>query len=54
MEVRNLIEWICVSEQIKTNNNITPNLIKEYKNIEPDYREGVEAQLKRMKELYKE
>lgn len=54
MEVRNLIEWICVSEQIKTNNNTTTNLTKEYKKIEPDCREGVEAQLKRMKELYKE
>lgn len=38
MEVRNLIDWICVSEQIKTNDNEIRNLTGEYKNIEPDYR----------------
>ena len=26
MEVRNLIDWICVSEQIKKNNNTIRNL----------------------------
>ena len=54
MEVRNLIDWICVSEQIKTNNDIIRNLTGEYKKIEPDCREGVRAQLERMKELCKE
>lgn len=54
MEVRNLIDWICVSEQIKTNNNTIRNLTGEYKKIEPDCREGVRAQLERMKELCKE
>lgn len=34
-EVQNLIDWICLSEQIKENNNI--------KKIEPDCREGVQA-----------
>ena len=53
-EVRNLIDWICVSEQIKTNNNAIRNLTGEYKKIEPDCREGVRAQLERMKELCKE
>lgn len=54
MEVRNLIDWICVSEQIKENNNTIRNLTGEYKKIEPDYREGVRTQLERMKELCKE
>ena len=54
MEVRNLIDWICVSEQIKTNNNAIRNLTGEYKKIEPDCREGVRVQLERMKELCKE
>ena len=36
MEVRNLIDWICVSEQIKENNNTIRNLTGEYKRIEPD------------------
>lgn len=54
MEVRNLIDWICVSEQIKENNNTIRNLTGEYKKIEPDCREGVRVQLERMKELCKE
>ena len=54
MEVRNLIDWICVSEQIKENNNTIRNLTGEYKRIEPDCREGVRTPLERMKELYKE
>ena len=53
-EVRNLIDWICVSEQIKSNNNKIRSLTGEYKRIEPDCREGVRAQLERMKELCKE
>ena len=54
MEVRYLIDWICVSEQIKENNNTIRNLTGEYKKIEPDCREGLRAQLERMKELCKE
>ena len=54
MEVRNLIDWICVSEQIKTNNNAIRNLTREYKKIAPDCRGGVREQLERMKELCKE
>ena len=54
MEVRNLIDWICVSEQIKSNNNEIRCLIGEYKRIEPACREGVRAQLVRMKSLCKE
>ncbi len=53
-EVQNLIDWICLSEQIKENNNTIRNLTNEYKKIEPDCREGVWAQLERMKELCKE
>ena len=53
-EVRNLIDWICVSEQIKSNNNEIRSLTGEYKRIEPDCREGVRAQLERMKALCKE
>ena len=53
-EVRNLIDWVCLSEQIKENNNTIRNLTGEYKKIEPDCREGVREQLERMKELCKE
>ena len=52
--VQNLIDWICVSEQIKINNNAIRNLTGEYKKIEPDCREGVREQLERMKEVCKE
>ena len=54
IEMRNLIDWVCVSEQIKTNNNTIRNLTGEYKKIESDCREGVRAQLERMKKLCKE
>ena len=54
IEVRNLIDWICVSEQIKSNNNEIRSLTGEYKRIEPKCREGVREQLERMKELCKE
>ena len=53
-EVQNLIDWVCLSEQIKENNNTIRNLTGEYKKIEPDCREGVRAQLERMKELRNE
>lgn len=54
MEVQNLIDWICVSEQIKSNNNEIRKLTGEYKRIEPERREGVREQLERMKVLCKE
>lgn len=54
MEVRNLIDWICVSEQIKSNNNEIRSITGEYKRIEPDCREGVRTQLEHMKSLCKE
>ncbi len=53
-EVQNLIDWVCLSEQIKENNNTIRNLTKEYRKIELDCREGARAQLERMKELCKE
>ena len=53
-EVQNLIDWVCLSEQIKENNNTIRNLTGEYKKIQPDCREGVRAQLERMKQLCKE
>lgn len=34
MEVQNLIDWVCVSEQIKSNNNEIRRLTGEYKQIE--------------------
>ncbi len=54
MEVQNLIDWICVSEQIKSNNNEIRKLTGEYKRIEPECRAGVWEQLERMKILCKE
>lgn len=53
-EVQNLIDWVLVSEQMKENNNVIRNLTREYKQIEPDCREGVKEKLERMKELCKE
>lgn len=53
-EVKNLIDWVLVSEQMKENNNVIRNLTGEYKQIEPDCREGVKEKLERMKELCKE
>ena len=38
----------------KGNNNMIRNLTGEYKQIEPECREGVRAQFERMKELCKE
>ncbi len=40
-EVQNLIDWVCLSEQIKENNNTVRNLTGKYKRIEPDCREGI-------------
>ena len=53
-QVQNLIDWVCLSEQRKENNNTIRNLTGEYKKIEPDCREGVRAQLERIKKLCKE
>ena len=53
-EVHNLIDWICVSEQIKANNKTIRSLTGEYQKIEPECREGVREKLERMKELCKE
>ena len=53
-EVRNLVDWVCVSEQIKANNNEIRNLTGEYKKIEPECREGIRERLERMKALCKE
>ena len=53
-EVQNLIDWVCLSEQIKENNNTIRNLTREYKKIELDCREGARAQLERMKQFCKE
>ena len=33
-EMQNLIDWVCLSEQIKTNNNTIRNLTGEYKKTE--------------------
>ncbi len=52
--IETLIDWVCLSEQIKENNNTIRNLTGEYKKIEPDCREGVRTQLERMKQLCKE
>lgn len=51
MEVRNLVDWICVSEQMKENNNKIHGLTGEYKQIEPECREGVREKIERMKKL---
>ena len=54
IEVRNLIDWICVSEQIKSNNNKIRSITGEYKQIESGCREGVREKLERMKEVCRE
>lgn len=45
---------MCLSEQIKENNNTIRDQTGEYKKIGLDCREGMRMQLERMKELYKE
>ena len=54
MEVRDLVDWICVSEQMKENNNKIRSLTGEYKQIEPECREGITEKLERMKKLCEE
>ena len=54
IEVRNLIDWVCVSGEIKENNNKIRSLTGEYKQIEPECREGVREKLERMKKLCEE
>ncbi len=39
--MQNLIAWVCLSGQIKDNNNFNPQSYREYKKIEPDCREEV-------------
>lgn len=53
-EIRNLIDWVCVSEKMKSNNNEIRLLTGEYKKIEPKCREGVRECLERMKKLCQE
>lgn len=53
-EVRNLIDWVCVSGEIKENNNKIRSLTGEYKQIEPECRGGVREKLERMKTLCEE
>lgn len=53
-EMQNLIDWVCLSEQIKSNNNTICNLTGEYKKIKPNCRQGMRAQSECMKKLCKE
>ena len=52
--IRNLVDWACVSEQIKANNSEIRNLTGEYKKIEPECRVDARERLQRMKSLCKE
>ncbi len=54
LEVRSLIDWVCVSGQMKENNNKIRSLTGKYKKIEPECREGVREKLERMKKLCEE
>ncbi len=36
-EVQNLIDWVCLSEQIKENNNTIRNLMGEHKKMDSLY-----------------
>ncbi len=53
-EVRNLVDWVCLSEQMKSINNEIRLLTGEYKIIEPKCREGIRDSLERMKTLCQE
>ncbi len=53
-EVRDLIDWVCVSGQMKENNNKIRSLTGEYKQIEPECRKGIREKMERMKELCEE
>lgn len=50
-EVRNLIDWVCVSGEIKEDNNKIPSLTGEYKKIEPECREVVRERLQRIEKI---
>ena len=54
LEMQNLIDWVCVSGQIKENNNRIRELTGEYKQMESGCREGVREKLERMKEVCRE
>ena len=51
MEVRNLVDWICVSEQMKVNNSKIRSLIGKYKQIELECREGIRKKLECIKSV---
>lgn len=53
-EVRDLVDWVCVSERMKENNNKIRDLTGEYKRIEPECREGIREKLERMRKLCEE
>jgi len=53
-EVRNLVDWVCLSEQMKANNNEIRILTGEYKRIEPQCQEGIKECLEQMKSISKE
>ena len=44
-EVRDLIDWVCVSGQMKENNNKIRSLTGEYKQIEPECRKGIREKM---------
>ena len=48
LEMQNLIDWVCVSGQIKENNNRIRELTGEYKQMESGCREGVREKLERI------
>ena len=53
-KICNLVDWVCVSEQIRANNNEIRNQTEEYKEIEPECKEGGRERLERMKAFCKE
>ena len=53
-EMQNLIDWVCVSGQIKENNNRIRELTGKYKQIELGCRDGVQEKLEQMKEVCRE
>ena len=54
IEVQDLVDWICIWEQMKENNNKIRSLTGEYKQIEPECRERIREKLERMKKLCEE
>lgn len=50
-EADRLVNWVILDNQRKQNNNEIRSLMAEYKKSEPEWRESIQAAIKRGKEI---